>query len=63
MAPALVRTEVVDEDPAESTLTDRVRGGPGRLVDAEGGVEDPLGRPTVVLEEEPDVVEVHDAGS
>ena len=60
--PALMRTEVVDQDPAEPALADRVRGGPGRLVDVRRGVEDPPGRPAVVLEEEADVVEVHGAG-
>ncbi len=43
---------------AEPALADRVRRGPGRLVDADRGVEHAAGRPAVVVEEEADVGEV-----
>ena len=59
MAPALRRAKLVDEDPAEAAIADRVRGRPQRIVDAVDDCQDPARRPAVVVREEADVVDAH----
>ena len=59
MSPTLGSAELMDEDPAEAALIDDVRPRPDGRIETVEHRQDAPGRPTVVFEQETDLVGLH----